>query len=183
MMKDIDPAPYVEWFENLKREDVERVGGKNSSLGEMVSQLAEIGISVPPGYATTSDAYWHNLAETNLKPVITKEIDLFTEGKKALSLVGSTIRGAIAHAPTPKDLEKEIIGAYIQLGNRVHEKNPSVAVRSSATAEDLPEASFAGQQETYLNVRGEQQLLQACRNCWASLFTDRAIVYRQEHGK
>eukprot|EP00978_Attheya_sp_CCMP212_P016041 scaffold41705_cov58-Attheya_sp.AAC.3 len=177
-----DAAPYVEWFENLKREDVERVGGKNSSLGEMVSQLTEIGISVPPGYATTSDAYWHNLAETNLKPIITKEIDLFIEGKKSLSLVGSAIRGAIAHAPTPKDLEREIIAAYIQLGNRVHEKNPSVAVRSSATAEDLPEASFAGQQETFLNVRGEQQLIQACRNCWASLFTDRAIVYRQEHG-
>ena len=186
--KYVSSSPYIEWFDNLRATDVERVGGKNSSLGEMVSQLGEAAepgddvIPVPPGFATTAEAFWYNLENGNLKDILARELTLLKEGKKPLSLVGGVCRDTIAHCQLPGDLEKAIINAYRKLGERVGENNPSVAVRSSATAEDLPEASFAGQQETFLNIRGDSQLIQACRSCFASLFTDRAIVYRVEHG-
>ncbi|MEZ4379828.1 MAG: phosphoenolpyruvate synthase [Nannocystaceae bacterium] len=175
-------APLIAWFDDLRASDVDRVGGKNASLGEMVSQLAGVGIPVPPGFATTAAAYWHMIDAGGLRPVIARELAALDGGARPLAAVGAAIRQAIAAAPLPEALAQAIRAAYRALGERVGEADPSVAVRSSATAEDLPEASFAGQQETYLNVRGEARVLEACRDCYASLFTDRAITYRGAHG-
>lgn len=158
------------------------VGGKNSSLGEMTTQLAQFGIPVPFGFATTSKAYWDHIEETGLNFLIKSEMDLLKKGTKKLSAVGCTIRKAVSSAPLSPELEHEICDAYFKLAEMCEDDDLSVAVRSSATAEDLPEASFAGQQETYLNIRGDHGLLQACKHCFASLFTDRAIVYRNEKG-
>jgi len=173
---------YVKWFEDLRSTDVGMVGGKNSSLGEMISQLGQYDIPVPPGFATTSKAYWDTIEASGVKFVIKSELKLLEEGKKSLSDVGRTIRKAVSESPLPPDLEAAIFDYYQELSVRCGEEDLSVAVRSSATAEDLPEASFAGQQETFLNVRGDTQLLQACKDCYASLFTDRVIIYRTHHG-
>ncbi|WP_372839284.1 phosphoenolpyruvate synthase [Phaeovulum sp.] len=170
------------WFEKLNRKDVALVGGKNSSLGEMVRSLADKGIRVPPGFATTADAFRGYLAANALDAVLTDRLAALAENRATLAETGSAIRAAIFAGRWPEAMRADIIAAYRTLGERVGQTDPAVAVRSSATAEDLPDASFAGQQETFLNVRGEAALLEACRRCYASLYTDRAISYRTVKG-
>src|SRR5690606_8322039 len=157
-----------------------RVGGKNASLGEMISALADSGIEVPGGFATTADAYRRHLARDGLDKRIAGVLDaLDVDDVSALTAAGRQIRQWIEDAPLPEDLENEIREAYRTLGDG---RDAAVAVRSSATAEDLPEASFAGQQETFLNVCGADAVLAATRRVFASLFNDRAISYRVHQG-
>lgn len=171
---------FTLWFNEIGIDDIPIVGGKNASLGEMYGELQSEGIAVPNGFAITADAYRLFLHAAGLDRKL-KEIlrDLDTSDIENLRDRGSRIRHAIQSAPFPERLEKEICDAY---DNLCRSHAPDVAVRSSATAEDLPDASFAGQQETYLNVRGHGQLLDSCRRCFASLFTDRAISYRADKG-
>lgn len=173
---------HVVWFDDLKRSDVAKVGGKNSSLGEMIQELGLKGVDVPPGFATTSDAYWHFIDENQIRELIGKSITDWTAGKASLSETGVAIRQLFLRADWPATTAAAIVEAYRGLADRAGQPGVSVAVRSSATAEDLPDASFAGQQETFLNIVGETELLQACKRCFASLFTDRAISYRQTKG-
>ncbi|MFD6230331.1 phosphoenolpyruvate synthase [Streptomyces sp. NPDC060232] len=168
-------------FTRLSRGDVARVGGKNASLGELTVRLAPAGITVPPGFATTAEAYDELLDRHGLRARIKGQLARFHDGA-ALEDVGAGIRALVLGAPLSEALREEITAAYADLGRRLDRTDPEVAVRSSATAEDLPEASFAGQQETYLNVRGTEQLLEAVHRCFASLFTDRAIDYRERMG-
>ncbi len=170
------------WFENLSRGDVGLVGGKNSSLGEMYSSLSKEGIKIPPGFATTSDAFRSYMLENKLGDRIADTLDKQEAGKITLQEAGRFIRAAINAGDWPEDISTDIVESYRELVRRTGLADVPVAVRSSATAEDLPDASFAGQQETYLNVRGEEALLEACRQCFASLFTDRAITYRKLKG-
>jgi pyruvate,water dikinase len=172
----------VLWFEEVGRDDVETVGGKNASLGEMVSNLASRGVPVPPGFATTADAYRRFVDANGLDEEIGKRLSDYQDGKASLAETGSAIRGAFLAADWPDDIADAIRGAYRELSQRMGKESADVAVRSSATAEDLPDASFAGQQETFLNIRGTRSLLAACRRCYASLFTDRAISYREAKG-
>jgi pyruvate,water dikinase len=172
----------VIWFEDLSRTDVPRVGGKNASLGEMVSHLGQKGVSVPPGFATSAGAYWRFLDVNGLRDVIAVALNHLAAGKSTLAEAGQAIRKEISHGEWPEDIAREIGAAYEELCRRSGRADIDVAVRSSATAEDLPDASFAGQQETFLNIRGEARLLDACRRCYASLFTDRAISYRDAKG-
>ncbi|MGE0333943.1 MAG: phosphoenolpyruvate synthase [Gammaproteobacteria bacterium] len=175
-------APHVIWFENLGRGDVPRVGGKNASLGEMVGHLATEGVSVPPGFATTADAYWRFVEANRLDEAIEGALDDLEASKASLQETGQTIRRAFLRGDWPAETARQIREAYRELCKRSSAADTDVAVRSSATAEDLPDASFAGQQETFLNIRGETALLDACRRCYASLFTDRAISYRAAMG-
>ncbi|MDP2408834.1 MAG: phosphoenolpyruvate synthase [Pseudolabrys sp.] len=175
-------ADEVIWFEELSRTDVGLVGGKNASLGEMVRHLSERGVAVPPGFATSAQAFWHFIDSNRLKDVIAATLQDLQAGRTPLPEAGQTIRRAILRGEWPKDTAAAIGGAYKELCRRAGKTDGAVAVRSSATAEDLPDASFAGQQETFLNIRGEAALLDACRRCFASLFTDRAISYRQTKG-
>ena len=173
---------YVRWFDEIGIDDIPLVGGKNASLGEMCRELKGKGVKVPDGFAITADAYRYVLCKAGLDEKI-KEIlsDLDTHDLENLRQRASQTRQAILSVELPEDLEAEIIDAYSRLrGSDLHP--PDVAVRSSATAEDLPDASFAGQQETYLNVQGHRALLHTCRQCFASLFTDRAISYRADRG-
>ena len=170
------------WFEKLSRTDVGLVGGKNASLGEMVSNLSQAGIKVPAGFATTADAYRAYMTYNHLDDLIATTLSQEADGKISLQKAGKTIRAAIIKGDWPQDVRDSLIESYRELGKRSREVELPVAVRSSATAEDLPDASFAGQQETYLNVRGEKALLITCRRCYASLFTDRAISYRKIKG-
>ncbi|NNU81149.1 phosphoenolpyruvate synthase [Halovulum dunhuangense] len=172
----------VIWFEDLSRADVALVGGKNASLGEMVARLGPQGIDVPPGFATTADAYRAFLGANALDTTIAAHMDALETGSATLAETGAALRAVIAAGRFPASLERAILDAYGELGRRTGTDTPPVAVRSSATAEDLPDASFAGQQETFLNVRGPDALLDACRRCFASLFTDRAISYRAARG-
>ena len=172
----------VIWFESLSRDDVGLVGGKNSSLGEMVSQLSKAGIKVPAGFATTADAYRAYMAANKLNDIIADTLACEAAGKITLQQAGQTIRAAIIAGDWPDDISEGILEAYRALSILSETPDLPVAVRSSATAEDLPDASFAGQQDTYLNVRGEAALLNTCRQCYASLFTDRAITYRKLKG-
>ena len=170
----------IRWFADLGLADVEQVGGKNSSLGEMVSQLSELGIRVPNGFATTADAYRRFIGDTGLADLINERLgNLDTDDVQRLAAVGQEIRGAVVAQPFPADLDADIRAAYAQLSG--DDQSSSFAVRSSATAEDLPDASFAGQQETFLNVRGVDQILTAIRQVFASLYNDRAIAYRVHH--
>ena len=175
---------FIKKFKELRIDDVSIVGGKNASLGEMIGQLASKGVAIPDGFATTVQAYWYFLEYNDLLGKIREIMGSLQDFKdnKQLKKVGSEIRGLISGGVMPPDLQSEIERAYQELCNcyRVHDCD--VAVRSSATAEDLPTASFAGQQETFLNVRGAQELTIACKNSMASLFTDRAIIYRIEKG-
>ncbi len=173
---------WVRWLEELGNDDVPTVGGKNASLGEMIRHLREGGVRVPGGFATTADAYRRFLAHNDLDATLRELTEALDRGERSLEDVGDAIRRAIRHGEFPEEIAQSIRDAYRELCRRNETDNVSVAVRSSATAEDLPEASFAGQQETYLNVRGEPDLLEACRRCYASLFTNRAINYRQERG-
>lgn len=172
-------AKYVKFFNELGIKDVPLVGGKNASLGEMYQKLTKSGIRVPNGFATTAEAYRHFLKDTGTQQKLKNILSgLNTHNVVDLAKRGQLARQAILDAELPKDLQKEVITAYRKLSSLYKTKNLSVAVRSSATAEDLPDASFAGQQETYLNVSGEQDILVAVKKCLASLFTNRAISYR-----
>ena len=173
---------YIRWFEELRSKDVPLVGGKNASLGEMIMTFKKKGIRVPDGFATTAEAYWRFLEENDLKDKLGALLQELEGEKKPLDKVGKAIRSLLLRAEFPEDIAGEIREAYRELGKRYKTEEVDVAVRSSATAEDLPEASFAGQQESFLNVTGETKLLEDCRRCFASLFTDRAITYRREHG-
>jgi pyruvate, water dikinase len=169
------------WFADIGLIDLEQVGGKNSSLGEMVGNLSAAGVRVPDGFATTADAYWRFIGDTGLADLISTELAaLDTDDVQRLAEVGRKIRATVVDQQFPADLEADIRTAYERLSSGDEEK--SFAVRSSATAEDLPDASFAGQQETFLNVRGIDAILVAVRQVFASLFNDRAIAYRVHHG-
>jgi pyruvate,water dikinase len=171
-------SEHVIWFEHLGMKDVAIVGGKNASLGEMIGSLAPKGVQVPGGFATTASAYREFLAHQGLDRRIAERLkDLDVGDVQALASAGSDIRGWIEQQPLPEVLEQAVLGAYAELQKR-YPGDIAVAVRSSATAEDLPQASFAGQQETFLNIRGEKQLLAAIRGVFASLYNDRAISYR-----
>ena len=172
----------VLWFEKVGRGDVARVGGKNASLGEMIANLAGKGVRVPPGFATTAEAYWRYVEANGLKQKITDALGKLAAGQASLAETGAAVRAMFVQGEWPPESAAAIRTAYAELCKRVGKKEVDVAVRSSATAEDLPDASFAGQQETYLNIRGDAALLDACRRCYASLFTDRAISYRQVKG-
>src|SRR3989304_576103 len=182
MTSDTTQHRYIRWFEEIGIEDVPVVGGKNASLGEMTRELAPQGIRVPNGFAITAEAYWYLLrasdSEQRIKQILS---DLDTGDATNLRQRGTAVRHAIMAASLPQDLQHSIVGAYRELSKGA-DGPVDVAVRSSATAEDLPDASFAGQQETYLNVQGEAALLESCKRCFASLFTDRAISYRQDKG-
>jgi len=169
-------AVLVRGLSELRRADIAAVGGKNASLGEMIGRLAGAGIRVPGGFATTAAAYWRFLAFNRLTEGIAAKLGELAGDAHNLAPVGKAVREMILAAGFPPELSEAISRGYRELGR------PAVAVRSSATAEDLPEASFAGQLESFLNVRGEKALLDACKRCYASLFTDRAIVYRRNHG-
>ncbi len=174
---------HVVWFESLGMGDVEWVGGKNASLGEMIGHLAKAGVRVPGGFATTADAYWRFLDASGLRKRIDSELaGLDVDDVRRLAEVGGNIRRMIVETPFPDTLEQEITAAYQALGERIGKPEPAVAVRSSATAEDLPDASFAGQQETFLNVVGPDHVLLAIKDVFASLFNDRAISYRVHQG-
>lgn len=173
---------YVRWFAETNSGDVAEVGGKNASLGEMIGGLKEKKIPVPDGFATTAAAYRAFLEENGLDEKIKALLGEMKSGEKPLHRVGDSIRRHILRAGFSEDLVKAIREAYTELSRRYDVEEANVAVRSSATAEDLPEASFAGQQESFLNICGEEHLLDACRRCYASLFTDRAISYREEKG-
>jgi len=175
-------AELILWLENARVSDVPRVGGKNASLGEMIANLSGMGVSVPGGFATTAEAYRLFVAANGLDAVITEQTTALAKGKAKLADVGATIRKAFLKAKIPAELEASVKAAYADLGERAGKRRPDVAVRSSATAEDLPEASFAGQQESYLNIQGGKSLLEHVRKCYASLFTDRAITYRNNNG-
>ncbi|MFH8616349.1 phosphoenolpyruvate synthase [Streptomyces sp. NPDC017979] len=163
------------------RSDVSAVGGKNASLGELIRHLGPIGVRVPDGFATTADAHREYMRTGGLGDRVAARLADLRAGA-ALAEVGAAIRAGILATPLPQGLKDEITAAYVRLAPGDGPADPEVAVRSSATAEDLPEASFAGQQETYLNVRGAVALLDACHRCYASLFTDRAIDYRERLG-
>lgn len=175
-------ANLVRNFEELKRSDVASVGGKNASLGEMITALSSKGIAVPPGFATTSGAYWDFVDGNHIRDRIATLIAEWQAGKLTLEETGQMIRRLFLRGTWPEHVADAIEVAYHGLAKKLGVENPSVAVRSSATAEDLPDASFAGQQETYLNVSGVEPLMAACRRCYASLFTNRAISYRQTKG-
>ncbi|ATX82312.1 phosphoenolpyruvate synthase [Mariprofundus ferrinatatus] len=174
---------YIRFFEELGLSDVALVGGKNASLGEMYCKLTAKGIKIPNGFATTADAYWHYIEQNNLSDEIASTLEgLDTGNMKRLAECGQHLRSIIAHAKMPDDLEEEIIEAYRRLSKQYVEHPLAVSVRSSATAEDLPEASFAGQQESYLNVRGAAHVVEHVKRVYASLFTNRAISYRVDKG-
>ena len=177
-----EAKPLVLNFAELRRGDVETVGGKNASLGEMIQTLGPMGILVPPGFATTADAFRAYLTANNLDAQIGVALEALAAGKATLQKTGQAIRDLILSGEWPEDTAAQIIAEYRALSDAADATDIPVAVRSSATAEDLPDASFAGQQETFLNVIGETDLLDACRKCYASLFTDRAISYRQIQG-
>ncbi|HEU4539638.1 MAG TPA: phosphoenolpyruvate synthase [Jiangellaceae bacterium] len=173
--------PYVLWFKEITRDDVGSVGGKNASLGELAAYLGGAGIRVPNGFATTAYAYWRYLDANELRDRIAAEISRL-RSDATLHEVGTAIRSLFAAAEMPQDLATAITDAYHLLSSESHAEQVDVAVRSSATAEDLPEASFAGQQESFLNVSGPDAVLAAVKRCFASLFTDRAISYREDLG-
>jgi pyruvate,water dikinase len=179
---DMAGAEYVVWLENVSMRDVALVGGKNASLGEMIRSLGSAGVRVPGGFATTVQAYWDFLDANDLRGPIDEALQAYAAGRISLEEAGRSIRERMLQSNLPDGVAGAIRGAYRELDGRMGRTDADVAVRSSATAEDLPEASFAGQQETLLNVRGEEALLTACRRCFASLFTDRAISYRVNHG-
>ena len=169
---------YVAGFEKLRMGDVGRVGGKNASLGEMIGQLSGAGVRVPGGFATTAQAYRDFLAHDGLaKRIADALLELDVDDVNALAAAGKEIRGWITAQPFPVQLEQDIAAAY-QAMQKGASDDLSVAVRSSATAEDLPDASFAGQQETFLNIHGLASVLDAVKHVFASLYNDRAISYR-----
>lgn len=172
---------FLLWFEQLERKDVDIVGGKSSSLGEMT---AKTDVPVPYGFATTAYAYRYFIKESGLEEKMRSILSELTDVENSALLrdVSARLRDAIMAEKMPQDLQDAIGAAYVELGKRVGEENPYVAVRSSATAEDLPDASFAGQQDTYLNVQGAETIIAKVKECYASCFTDRAVYYREKQG-
>ncbi|MCF7907213.1 phosphoenolpyruvate synthase [Patescibacteria group bacterium] len=171
------------WFRELTLKNVPQVGGKNASLGEMYQKLGKQGVRIPNGFATTAEAYWRFMQQDALGEKIEKILEgLDVQDVKELALRGEKVRKLILKTPLSQELADELKKAYQRLSQEYKTKAVDVAVRSSATAEDLPDASFAGQMETYLNVQGPENLLKAAHKCLASLFTNRAIVYRQSKG-
>lgn len=177
-----DGEPLTLRLDEVRASDVGRVGGKNASLGEMIAHLSALGVRVPGGFCTTARAYRLFVAENGLEDVIRRETQALADGTRALAQAGRAIRAAFMRARMPRVLADAIAAAYREMGRREGVRTPDVAVRSSATAEDLPEASFAGQQESFLNITGRKALLEAVQRCYASLFTDRAIAYRNAKG-
>jgi pyruvate, water dikinase len=176
-------SKFIKFFDELTIKDVPQVGGKNASLGEMYQKLAKQGILVPNGFATTAFAYEYLMEKAGLKNEIRKILKgLDTHNVKDLMKRGEEVRKTILKGEFPKEFEEEVIAAYKKLSKEYKTANVDVAVRSSATAEDLPDASFAGQQETYLNIKGSEQVIKAVHKCIASLFTNRAISYRVDKG-
>jgi pyruvate, water dikinase len=175
-------TPYIAWFADLGSEHVGLVGGKNASLGEMISTLKSKGIRVPDGFATTTAAYWSFLRENDLSEQIEDLLYGYQQENVSLSKTGEAIRKLFINAKMPPPVAQSIQEAYQQLCQRYGQTEVDVAARSSATAEDMPQASFAGQQESFLNVTGQDDVLKVCQQCFASLFTDRAIAYREEKG-
>jgi pyruvate,water dikinase len=174
---------FIRPFESLTLDDVPIVGGKNASFGEMIRALGPLGVRVPDGFALTADAYRALIGQPGVATALHDALaGLDPSDVDSLRIAGAAARKAVRDAPLPPQLVRELEEAYVELSRRSGDEETDVAVRSSATAEDLPGASFAGQQETYLNVRGLQHLRDACRRCFASLFTDRAISYRAERG-
>ena len=179
----MSPAPtFVRRFDTLTNDDVPIVGGKNASLGEMIGALKDEGIRVPDGFATTADAYWHYLDANELEAEIRAQLAALSAGEQSLAETGAAIRERIRGGTVPNEMANAIRAAYHTLSAGYDADAIDVAARSSATAEDLPEASFAGQQASFLNVRGDEAVLDACTKCFASLFTDRAVTYREEQG-
>jgi pyruvate, water dikinase len=171
---------YIKSFKQILLSDIPSVGGKNASLGEMFNRLSGKGVPVPDGFATTSAAFWCFLDHNKLRqPIINHLHELDRLNYANLSEIGQKIRKLMLNAALPDDLAKAIVAQYKVLFNN---KDAAVAVRSSATAEDLPNASFAGQHESYLNIEGEKAVLKAVQDCFASLYTDRAIKYREDNG-
>ncbi len=178
----ISPSEAVLWFDDPRCIDVSQVGGKNASLANMTCALARAGIRVPPGFATTAAAYRTYLRANGIEPRLRDQLDAYHAGRQSLEQTGASLRQMMLNAQFTPEIVEAILSSHRELAKRCGTAEIAVAVRSSATAEDLPQASFAGQQETFLNVRGESDLLLACRKCYASLFTDRAIVYREANG-
>ncbi|MBU3024510.1 phosphoenolpyruvate synthase [Zobellia galactanivorans] len=173
---------YIRHFNEIDINDVPTVGGKNASLGEMFQKLTSKGVQVPDGFATTAEAYWHFLQEVHIQDEIFGLLaKLNTKDFSNLKEIGASVRKAILGTELPEDIKEAIKEGYDSLAKK-YKGDISLAVRSSATAEDLPNASFAGQQESYLNVKGKDELIDACKRCYASLFTDRAIKYREDNG-
>ena len=173
---------FILWFDQINLDDVRLVGGKNASLGEMYVNLTKKGINVPNGFAITARAYYYFLEKAGIREKISELLsNLDTKNIEQLQKVGHEIRYLIRNSQMPEELRNAILEAYYHLGLQ-YGANPDVAVRSSATAEDLPDASFAGQQETYLNIKGNDELIDAVKKCFASLFTNRAISYRADKG-
>ncbi len=174
---------YIVDLSEIQLTDLELVGGKNASLGEMIQNLSKLGINIPGGFALTVDAYWqfinHNKLDNKIRKLIRK---MKKDDLVSLKKTGLEIRQLIRNGKWPRQVKEEIRDSYTSLSQKYGQNITDVAVRSSATAEDLPDASFAGQQETYLNVRGPEEILTSVRNCFASLFTDRAISYRDNFG-
>ena len=173
---------YVAWFEELGMDAVPEVGGKNASLGELTRSLVSEGVRVPDGFATTASAYRVFLQANGIEDAMRTRIAEYRSGQHSLRTTGEAIRELLLSSEFPEEIAESLRSHYRSLSARAGQHRLSVAVRSSATAEDLPDASFAGQQETFLNVTGERELLDACRRCYASLFTDRAISYRELKG-
>ena len=174
---------YIKFFKELNNKDVSIVGGKNASIGEMFKELIQVGIKVPNGFAITSDAYWYLLDSGNIKTKIQALLDDIDISEiDILKAKSRKIRELIFTTPFPQDLKEDILEAYRILSEEYNMSMADVAVRSSATAEDLPDASFAGQQDTYLNIKGTQDLIHYVKSCMASLFTHRAISYRASRG-
>jgi len=173
---------YILWFDQLNAKDISRVGGKNASLGEMITTMKEKDILVPDGFATTTSAYWEFLKENDMQDQIKKKLEELQQGKASLKETGKDVRKLFYKGKMPENVDLAIRKAYQELGVRYGSAGVDVAARSSATAEDMPEASFAGQQESFLNVKGADDLIDVCKKCFASLFTDRAIAYREEKG-
>ncbi len=174
----------MDWVLNLRDvglEDIPRVGGKNASLGEMIRELSGAGVRVPPGFAVTADAYSTFLDHNGFRPPLASLLKEYTAGRRSLAKTGRSLRQRLLKGVLPPEIADRICAAYRDLSRECGQRAVDVAVRSSATAEDLPEASFAGQHESFLNVRGEAAVLDAVRRCYASLFTDRAIRYREEN--
>src|SRR5256714_6223511 len=176
-------SPFILPLNQVGINDIDKVGGKNASLGEMIQNLASLGINIPNGFVITVAAYRKFLQENNLEETIRTIVNTIDYNNIiSLRRVGLEVRQLLRNSRFPRDLSEMIINAYYELSKDYDQHTTDVAVRSSATAEDLPDASFAGQQETYLNVRGHAALLDACKRCFASLFTDRAISYRTDKG-
>ena len=173
---------FILEFSEVSSRDTDRVGGKNAALGEMIRALKKKDVRVPDGFATTAEAFRLFVRENKIDKKMRTKIERLKKNSKSLAAAGKTLRALFLKGKFPAQVEEQIRQAYRELSKRYKKRAVDVAVRSSATAEDLPEASFAGQQETFLNIFGENAVVEACRKCYASLFTDRAISYREEKG-